>query len=233
VAQEMSSDNHHFLVQAADGKWLASRNHSTSEVKSLRVVKRLRHGLTTNTASMARLRLSGRTGLGMGERGPQARWNIEEAFYWWYNEGRRRTFSEVARLYEVDPDTVSKRADRDDWRRRADTLDQQLRDETERKIAVTAAKARQAAVEGSAALLQRFIQRLPEKLPSGNPNPHYLQPAEMTVRDWEVVVKLMELLSGRATDRVLADESPVSIEEIEEQVRELERREMEKERGSS
>jgi hypothetical protein len=163
----------------------------------------------------------------VAERGPARILNNEEAFAYWYNNGQRRTYQEVADRFGVAYNTVRKYADEHDWDGRADALDAKVREQMDKRLAALVARQRVREVEAIAALEARFFRRLLPRDEHGNPNPAEIRPEDITIRDFEALARLFELKVGGATERIgrEADTSISALEEMERQIALLDERE--------
>jgi hypothetical protein len=152
----------------------------------------------------------------------------EAAFRYWYNDGRRRTFQQVADHTGAGYSTIRRYADDNDWDRRADKLDADVREATDKAVAADVAKQRAANVQMARAVLARFAQRLPERVRDRDgrevENPHYLAPGDIGVREAELLFRYVELMGGHATHRFgveTEDERIRSLAELEQEIAEL------------
>lgn len=156
----------------------------------------------------------------MGARGPQPKVNPEEAFEYWYNAGERRTFHEVAAHFDFGYSTVRKYADDYDWDRRADELDTEIRRQRDKKLAATVGRVRAREIEAIATLESRFYRRLIPTKEDGSPNPAAIRPEDLSVQDFALLAKLLELKVG-GVPAAPDSERAETLEEIERQIAEL------------
>lgn len=156
----------------------------------------------------------------MSRPGPQPKVNPEDAFEWWYNAGERRTFVEVAAQFDVHYDTVRRYADEYDWDGRADELDQEIRRQRDKRLAATVGKVRAREIEAIATLEARFYRRLLPTQTDGSPNPDAIRPADIGIREFEILAKLLELKVG-GVPAASQEERADTLDEIERQIAEL------------
>lgn len=154
--------------------------------------------------------------------GPKPTVNHDEAFLWWYNEGNRRSLSEVAENYGVSVTTAKAWSRDNTWADRADEIDAEAREQVNRRLANVIARQRTRNIEAVAAVQTLFFQRLRPGTPD-NPNPAQLRPEDVGIQDYERLVKLFELLVGGVTERV--DSRPrvvdTPLSELEREIAEL------------
>lgn len=153
----------------------------------------------------------------MGKRGPQPKVNPDEVFEWWYNAGERHTYIEAAKHFDLGYATVRKYADDGDWDARADELDVEIRRQRDKKLASTIGKVRAREIEAIATLEARFYRRLIPKLEDGKDNPAAIRPEDLSVQDFALLAKLLELKVG-GVPAASQEERADSLEEIERQI---------------
>lgn len=129
----------------------------------------------------------------------------EEAFAFWWNGGNRRTFQQVADEFGVHYNTVKLLASQSDWDGRAGELDEEVRRQTDARLAALAANQLVTIAEVSAAVIAKFARRLPRTVRDERgmvvANPDEMQPGEVSVLDFERAAKTLLLVTGHATER--------------------------------
>lgn len=156
----------------------------------------------------------------MAKPGPQPKVNPDAAFEWWYNAGERRTYVDTAAHFDVHVDTVRRYADEYDWDGRADDLDAETRRQRDKRLAATIGKMRAREIETIAALEARFMRRLIPKLEDGKDNPAAIRPEDLSVQDFALLAKLLELKVG-GVPAADASERAETLDDIERQIAEL------------
>lgn len=160
----------------------------------------------------------------MSKPGPQPKVNPEDAFDYWFNAGERRTFVDTAAHFDLHQDTVRRYADEYDWDGRADALDREIRRQRDKKLAATIGKVRAREIEAIATLEARFYHRLIPTQQDGKPNPDAIRPADIGIREFEILAKLLELKVG-GVPAATAEERAETLDEIERQIAELDLKE--------
>lgn len=161
--------------------------------------------------------------------GPQPTFDPEAMFVFWFNDGERRKYMEVVGEFGCSYETVKRNAGKYDWERRADEIDVEVRKLADKKLATLIFKHRANEIRAIPALHARFLSRLKLVLDDGTPNPDYLHPSEMTVRDFSELAKLFELLTGGVTARIdttAGDGNTATLEEVALEMEELELEEL-------
>ena len=136
-----------------------------------------------------------------------AAWDYEVGFQYWFNAGRKRTWQEVGDQFGMHKNTVRKRAERDDWKGRAEKLTVEVQVRTDREVAKRAATNNAELVQVADAILGTFARRLLPVIPDPNnpgamiPNPDRLKPGDVSVREAIEIGKFKLLLTGQATSR--------------------------------
>lgn len=142
---------------------------------------------------------------------PPPKVNVEEAFDAWYGAGDRKTLAAVAAEFGVSYRTMLRYSEDGDWTVRADRLDEAIQRERDQKLVAMIGRQRARTMEATATIMGRFFMRLPAKIAHPETgaivdNPAYLDPKELSVQDFERVVKLFELLAGNPVFRVAVGE---------------------------
>jgi hypothetical protein len=158
--------------------------------------------------------------------------DVEAAFVYWYNNGERRTYGQVAQLLEVSDSTVRRTAHEQDWVGRADHLDRDARAMVNQQLVALRAHTMTQLVETGTAVLALFEQRQMDTLKDDSgaviPNPYLAVAGSPSVADFVQTVKLLQSVGMvGAPDDNPADEPRQSLEELRRQVAEMNMREAE------
>lgn len=150
--------------------------------------------------------------------------NPDEAFVVYYNDGNRRTLTDVAKELDVAYITVRRMSDEFDWEGQADAIDDEARRTAQKRLANTIAKHRVREVEAIATLQTKFFRRL---MPSTaeRPNPAELLPEDIDPRMFIELGKFFELLTGGATERAGVEGGSTALEEMERAIAEMDAQE--------
>jgi hypothetical protein len=159
--------------------------------------------------------------------------DVEAAFVRWYNHGARRSFRQVAHIFEVSDRTVRRAAWEHDWEGRADRLDRDARAMVDKQLSAFRSRAMSQLAEITTAELTRFARRPPNAVTDESGavirNPYILKPEEPSPADFLRTVKLLEAAGviGAGVDRDDAAEMEEGLEEIRQQIAEMYAREEE------
>lgn len=158
---------------------------------------------------------------------------MDELFDVFYNRGQRRTYAEVETYTKENgiPDgrglsyaTIRRYADEYDWIGRADSIDIETRKIQDAKTAAMVAEQRVRHINLAANVTTRFMRRFIPSTPQ-SPNPFEIQPDEISLRDAAEFVRLFELLTGGATERVGGEEK-TRMQEIAEAIGAMDAKEL-------
>lgn len=148
------------------------------------------------------------------------RFDHEAAFVWWYSQPFRPSYDVVAAEFGVAQQSLRDVADREDWKGRAEYLDAQVREETDKRLKTTAAERNATMLSLCDHLIALFAKRL--MLPQDDPGA--LRPGDLSVREMTELARVIQLLQGSPTDRhtsMPGDADRKSLEELEAEMEEM------------
>jgi hypothetical protein len=119
------------------------------------------------------------------------RYDHEAAFMSWWNEGKRRRLTDVAREYGVRYETLLATVKKERWYERAEALDAEVEEQTRKVIGKTIADRRLENLKLIDTLKARFARYLTTNAV-----------AAPTTRELIELFRIEELLTGGATERV-------------------------------
>jgi len=125
----------------------------------------------------------------MATAGYRSKIDWDEAFTFYASRGPARTYVEVAARFEISEAAVRRRATRDDWRDRVETLDRQAAQVAER----TVVRDRAERIADTIRLVDEARVRFERQFE----DPHFA----LTASDFVALVKLEQLLEGKPTER--------------------------------
>lgn len=168
----------------------------------------------------------------MAKRGPQEKYDNETLFLYYYNFGERRTYIKVSEDQRVPYNTIREMADRHDWDGRAAHIDEESRQQQNKRLASIISKQRAADIDTLRVLTGKFRRRLADTITTADGsvviNPAMLHDADISLTEYIAAVKAFELLTGGATERVGAEDGDrLDLAAIDAEIAELDRRALE------
>lgn len=151
----------------------------------------------------------------------------EAAFVCWYNNGRRRSYRQVATIFDVSGKTVGRAAWDHDWEGRAERLDRDAQAIVDAKLVALRARSMTQLAELATAELAKFARRQPQAVRDESgallDNPYLSKKREQSIADLLPTLKLFDaagLISARS-DQDGDEDLRLGLQEMRESVAEM------------
>jgi hypothetical protein len=150
----------------------------------------------------------------------------ERLFEYWYDAGGRRSYSDVAEHFDWSINEIRALAKRAEWEWEGDQRDAETLTNLQKLQTMVAARTEAVATIVNAHLVDVFARRLSPVLADGQPNPDYLPPGAIAIKEWLALVKfLSERPLTHASEHHEGRERQLELERIKAEIELLDARE--------